>query len=87
MAVSPFKSKRQRNLILVLLISIFIWAVWSGRNFFIQISPPPSSPAQPKSVEINFRVLEDPLLKDLQSFEEISPFKREIGRGNPFLPY
>jgi len=40
-----------------------------------------------RKAEVNFNVLENPTLKDLQPFKEIAPFEGKMGRGNPFLPY
>lgn len=86
MAILSLKG-RQKKILLILLILILIWAVWFGRDFFVKPLPPLPSPPQPKTVEINFEILKNPLLKDLRPFEELPLFEEEIGRENPFLPY
>lgn len=35
--------------------------------------------------EINWEIIEDPLVKALKQFERIGPFEGEAGRDNPFL--
>jgi hypothetical protein len=82
--------KRQKMLIivffLVILVTFLIWYFFGKKPEFI-------SPAQPfeipsKKVEINFQVLENPLLKELEFYEKIEPIKpEEVGRENPFLPW
>jgi len=39
-----------------------------------------------KEVNINFDVLNSPLLENLTPFTKISPFEGQIGKENPFLP-
>mgnify|MGYP000855552861 FL=1 len=39
-----------------------------------------------KEVNINFDVLNSPLLEQLTPFTKISPFDGQIGKENPFLP-
>ena len=81
--------KKQRYLILVLVLLIFaiLSAVWWGWIRKEEGISPGALPAYaPPKVEINWGVLKDPQLKELQVFEEISPFEGEAGRENPFVP-
>jgi hypothetical protein len=39
----------------------------------------------PKKTEIDFSALKNPVLLELQPFEEILEFTGEIGRENPFI--
>jgi len=71
----------------ILIVVIFIGALWFGQNYLVKPVPSPSPPPQKKTIEINLKVLESPALQELQIFEEIPPFEGEIGRENPFLPY
>lgn len=47
----------------------------------------PAAVAKPEKIEINFHVLKNPILKELQPYIEPSPFSGEPGRDNPFSPY
>jgi len=88
MAILPIKKKDRKIFNWILLIIALVLAVWFGKDFFVKPSfLAPSSPPQARKVEINFEVLKNPLLQDLQPFEEIPPFEGETGRENPFLPY
>lgn len=83
------KRKLQRYLILafifVLLITVSV--LWLGfRKKAVDLSE--EEPFKPeKEIKINFDILENPLLKELEKFEDIEPFEGEIGREQPFLPY
>lgn len=87
------KKKFQRNLTLVFLIVILVTAVIIWRGFLAEKKPAiveVSKVSKPKKVEINFEALQNPILKELQPFEEIKPLEgttTEVGRGNPFRPY
>lgn len=88
MPILPIKKKDRKIFNLILLIIALVVATWFGRDFFVEpFFLSPSSPSQAKKVEINFEVLKNPLLQDLQPFEEIPSFEGETGRENPFLPY
>ena len=91
MAITFFEQrKKQRYLILALalIISLTLIVVWKG---FLFKKPKPQPGAvefpRPAEIKINFEALKNPILEELQPFEEISPFKEEAGRENPFLPY
>lgn len=85
MAIFSLGGDKQKYLTWIFLILVLLLVVWFGRGFFIKPSFPPPPLPQPKTVEINFEALKNPLLKDLNPFEEIPIFEEEIGRENPFL--
>jgi len=89
MAITFLEEKKSKNylvlfsgILLLLAISILIWRVLIQPEKVL-----PSTPIRPPEVKINFEVLKNPILKELQPFEEIKPFTGPIGRENPFLPY
>lgn len=89
MAVTFIKEqKKQRNLILVFaaVILITLFVLWQGVLKKSAERTPALKPIT-KEIKINFKVLESPILKGLQPFEEIREFSGKIGRENPFLPY
>jgi hypothetical protein len=90
------KEKKQRNLILVFsaVILITVVVLWLGLSKKETSSTVDIASLLPKrEVNINFDVLENPVLQSLQPFPEIEPFEEStttqniIGRENPFLPY
>ena len=87
MAIFTLGGEKQKYLTWIFLILVLLLVVWFSRGFFIKPPPPSPPPPQPKKVEINFEALKNPLLKDLNPFEEIPIFEEEIGRENPFLPF
>lgn len=83
------KIQKRFILILGIILLIIVLVVWQG--FFVKEKPIlPGEIGKPsKKVEIDFEILESPILKGLQSFEEIKPIEAgiKIGRENPFAPY
>lgn len=79
--------KRQQYLLLILFIILFIGAIWFLYPKFKPTLPSTPQPSKPEKPEINFELLKNPILKELQPFEEIPPFEEELGRENPFLLY
>jgi len=85
------KRKIQKRFILILgiILLIIILVIWQG--FFVKEKPilPGETFKPSKKVEIDFEILESPILKGLQPFEGIESIGEEveIGRENPFLPY
>ena len=64
-----------------------VFVLWYG---FFRKPPSPRgtvSPTAVKVVEIDFAVLENPILEQLKPFEGVTPFDGEAGRENPFIPY
>ena len=90
MAVNFIKErKKQRYLIIgfgimLVVISVILWSGYFKKEKPITL---PVSAVLSKEIKINFEVLENPFLKELQPFVEISPFVGEKGRENPFAPY
>lgn len=85
----PFleSGKNQKYIKWVFLVVILIGVIWFGRNYLVKPLPPSPLPPKEKKIEINFNALKNPAIQNLQVFEEIPPYKGEIGRDNPFLPY
>jgi len=92
------KRKIQKSFILILGIILLIIALVIWRGFFVKekLVLPGEILKPSKKVEINFEILESPILKGLQPFEEIKTYEEEIsegvvtekiGRENPFLTY
>jgi hypothetical protein len=96
------KKRRQRNLIIVFLISSLVTFSVLYFGFFkkekpVRVLPPevitpegvpsPGVVVKEKKVAIDFSIFENPLLKELQPFEKIeSPKPEDVGRENPFSP-
>lgn len=53
----------------------------------INLAEPEGILPRMEGIRINFEILRNPLLEELQTFEEIQPYKDQVGRENPFLPY
>jgi len=96
------KIQKRFILILGIILLIIVLVIWQG--FFVKEKPlwetgkwSPGEIVEPaKKVEIDFEILESPILKGLEPFEEIKTYEEEIsegvvtekiGRENPFLPY
>jgi len=84
--------KKIRRLIPVLAGIILMTAIVLWFGFFVEERFEIVEVKEPvKKIEINFQILKDPILKDLEPFEEIKPFEEiveeKIGRENPFLSY
>ncbi|MDP2926687.1 MAG: hypothetical protein Q8N65_00905 [bacterium] len=81
------QKKRQQYLILVFTIVILATAIvfWFG-VFKKPTESPPLPSLSIRKVEINFKVFDQPLLSELELFEEVPVFEGAFGRNNPFLP-
>ena len=83
--------KKQKKLLIIFgfLIAITVVVLAQGLLKRIPFSPMTDGEISPtfKKIEIDFTLLENNNLKDLEPFEEIKPFEGKIGRENPFLPY
>ena len=90
------KVQRRYILIFLLIILITVWVVWRG----LFVKEQPVSPAgvlkQAKKIELDFKILDNPILQELRLFEDIKTYGEEIsggeaiekvGRENPFVPY
>ena len=81
------EKKKEKYLIFALAIVLIFTIIVIWRGFFIKpklISPPAPKPPE---IKINFEILKNPILKNLQPFEEIKPTTESVGRENPFVPY
>lgn len=91
MAITFIKEKKkQQYLIFVLIGVIGLILVYFVLSKAPRISPIFLAPLpEPRKIEINFEVLEDPIFEEFQAPEEIPPLKdtEELGRENPFEPY
>jgi len=99
MAITFLEERKvQRRYILIFLLIILItgWVVWRGASTKEQPVSPAGVLKPVKKVELDFKILENPILQELQLFEEIKTYEEEIsegvvtekvGRENPFLPY
>jgi len=83
--------KKQKKLLLVFGFVVAITVVVLVQGLVKRIPPSPITGREIiptfKKIEIDFTILENNNLKDLEPFEEIKPFEGKIGRENPFLPY
>lgn len=98
MAITFFeKQKKQKSLIFILVIVIFaISAVFLYSSFKKDKSSVVKKTLTTEKIKIDFSILENPILQQLQPFEDILSLAEEasqkgeigkIGRDNPFIPY
>ena len=91
MAITLVQRKKiQQGLILVLVAVLLITTIvlWSGFLKKGGAQPAAESPVPAlKPVEIDFGVLEIPLLKTLENPPEAGSEPESPGRRNPFLPF
>ncbi len=82
------KQKRLVYLVIAVLLTTFL-VIWFGffRKLEVGLPKPPSAALEFEKVEIDFSLLENPLLKELEPFEGIERFEGQAGRENPFLSY
>jgi hypothetical protein len=93
------QKNNQRNLIIVLVGVLLITLLVLYQGFFKKSSlessfEQTSLSGQTREIKIDFTVLKNPLLENLQPFAEIAPLEiatstkyGKVGRENPFLPY
>ncbi len=84
--------KRQKYLvpITIAVIVITVLILWFGyfkeeKAVFLPVEDQTGTVF--REIKIDFSVLENPFLKELQSFIKITPFEGKTGRENPFVPY
>jgi len=83
--ISPKKRQRYMIFILIVVVIGIGFMVW---YYFLSETPAPAfEPIRPIEIRINFSVLENSLLDELQLYDSISPFEGDFGRENPFIPY
>jgi len=82
------KTKKQKYLIYIflLLVLITVFIVWKG--YFLKEKPLGEIIFKPtKKIKIDFNILKNPALNQLQPIEKIKPIEIGVGRENPFIPY
>jgi hypothetical protein len=82
------REKRQRILIIVFLLVVLttLLVLYFGREKPLPTIPVEEIPT--KKVEIDFGVLENPILKELEFYEKVESAKPEnIGKSNPFIEF
>jgi len=91
------RRKLQRRYLIIFGLIILVTVLIFWRGFLVKEKPVfPGEIPEMKRVNIDFKILENPILKELKPFEEIAPFKgvtveeeiiEKVGRENPFMPY
>ncbi len=80
------KKTRYLTFVLIVLILAILFTFYFG--FFKKtFSTIKLEPVKPPEIVINFKVLDNPILKELEPFEKIRAFEGEVGRENPFIKY
>jgi len=82
--------KIQKSLILIFIAVIIITTVVIWQGFFKEeiTTPLPEVILLPyREIRIDYKVFENPMLKNLEPFNKIQSLKEKSGRENPFLPY
>jgi len=94
MAVNYFEKKKKKQKSLIMIFILVILAVFFVLYFgYYKKNGQSSLTGQiltnnySQEVNIDFHIFDNPVLKGLNPFEEISPFEGKKGRENPFLPY
>jgi len=88
MAITFFKEKTKNKYLIVLLGVVILGAIFLVWQKFSQKTNTSSLlPSAPEEIKINFSMLENPFIKELQPFPEIPPFEGQTGRTNPLSPY
>lgn len=86
----PKERKKQQYLIFVFIGVVLLvgWLIFYKKPR-VSLIPPPLAP-EPEIIEIDFGVLQNPILQELEVPEEIPAPEEEgveVGRENPFEPY
>lgn len=92
MAITFLEEKKREKYLLIALAGVIIligFVLWYGFFYIPAVPPQITKPTEPtaKRIKIDWDVLKNPGLDELQILEEIPSFKEPIGRENPFLPY
>lgn len=94
MAITFLQEKKKQKYLIYVLIMVFFaifLTIWFGYFRKPPIIPEEIAPTETakswQKIEINFKILEDPLFQDLKAFEKIPAFEGEVGRENPFIPF
>jgi hypothetical protein len=83
------KNSKQKYLIILLIAVVLITLFILRKDIFkkFSISSPTIEVFLAKNIPINFEVLKNPIIKELQPISKISPFVGKLGRENPFISY
>ena len=85
------EKKRQKKLLFIFGALLVITAGVLAIGFLRKMSPinidNQAITSAFRKADIDFTILDNPVLKDLEPFEGIKSFEGKIGRDNPFLPY
>ena len=88
MALTMFQQEKGKDYLnWIFFVVIVVAILWLAKSYLVRPIPPPHSPPEEKTIEINLKALENPNVKNLKEFEEIVPYEGKVGRENPFLPY
>jgi hypothetical protein len=83
------KNNKQKYLVILLVVVVLVTFFILRKDIFKRFST--SSPKvevfSAKNISINFEILKNPIIKDLQSVSKINPFVGKSGRENPFISY
>lgn len=84
------EKKKQKRLVYIMtaVLLITFLVIWFGflRKPEVSAPKPSSAGLEFEKVEIDFSLLESPVLRELKDFEAIPQFEGDLGRENPFLP-
>ncbi len=79
--------KKQKYLILIFVAVLVITGLVLYFGFLKEEKTPVSTVASlPREIEIDFKTLNNPFLKELKPFTKILLFEGVVGKENPFLP-
>lgn len=79
--------KRQKGLIVVFVVLVLLTAIIVWRGFYVQEDVAIKIISKRyRKINVDFTVLDKPLLVDLELMGIIPPLEGEPGRGNPFIP-
>ena len=86
MNIGFIKKEQKQKYLIVLLAIIALAAVFVLKKDQLlgtgeEIAP---APFEPRKIEIDFDLLNAPVVKDLRIYQEIKPFDGPVGQENPF---
>ncbi len=74
-------------LTLAVMVVLMLFVIWWGFLREVEEPTPITAGFTPKQIQIDWDVLQQEELENLDAFEGIADFEEEIGRENPFKPY
>jgi hypothetical protein len=94
MAITFLQEKKKQKYLIYIFILIIVATfliLWLGFFRKPQITPEIVAPTGVseswQKIEIDFKILENPLFQSLKDFEKIPPLEGAVGRENPFIPF